>query len=131
MAFTFHRDGTLPTQGEVFVFGSNLAGRHGKGAALVARLHFGATLGVGSGRVGQSYAIATKDRQLRIRSLDAIHAEIADFKRYAAQCPLERFFVTRVGCVLAGYSDAEIAPLFRCASMNCSFAVEWQPFLCD
>lgn len=57
----FHKDGTQPKNGEIFVFGSNLAGRHGKGAALVAMKKYGAISGKGYGIQGQSFGIPTKD----------------------------------------------------------------------
>lgn len=65
-SITFHIDGTLPTGDAIFVFGSNLAGRHGKGAALIARQRFGAVYGVGEGFTGNAYAIPTKDQNLRV-----------------------------------------------------------------
>ncbi len=69
---SFHENDTLPTSGEIFVFGSNLAGRHGRGAALVAAKRFGAAYGVGSGITGQCYAIPTKDEDLHTLSLETI-----------------------------------------------------------
>ncbi|WP_063805088.1 DUF4326 domain-containing protein [Burkholderia ubonensis] len=142
--WSFHVDGTLPTalDGQVFVFGSNLAGRHGKGAAAVAKEHFGAKPGVGPGRQGQSYGIPTKDgRPLpgnprpsfndpeQTLPLSAIKPFIAGFIEYAKAHPDERFFVTRVGCGLAGYEDKEVAPLFAAAPANCSFPEDWKPWL--
>lgn len=99
---------------EVFVFGSNLAGRHGKGAALQARLKFGAIYGQGSGFMGQSYGIATKDssRELRVLPLREIAIHVDIFLQYARVCPNQRFLVTAIGCGEAGYSPREIAPLF-------------------
>jgi hypothetical protein len=98
---------------EIFVFGSNLAGIHGAGAAKFARQRFGAELGVGCGRTGQCYAIATKDSFIRSRSLEAIASSVADFKRYASNHPDLVFLVTEIGCGLAGYSPKEIAPMFK------------------
>jgi hypothetical protein len=97
---------------EVFVFGSNLAGRHGKGAALLALRKFGAKPGQGTGSMGQSYGIATKDERLRVLPLEKIASQIAEFLRFARERPETKFLVTQVGCGLAGYSPAEIAPLF-------------------
>lgn len=143
-ARSFHADGTLPTalEGHVFVFGSNLAGRHGKGAAAVAREQFGAQFGVGAGRQGQSYGIPTKDgRPLpgdprpsfndpkQTLSLEAIKPFIDEFIEYAKAHADERFFVTRVGCGLAGYEDAEVAPMFVAAPANCCFPEDWKPWL--
>lgn len=109
----------------IFVFGSNLAGRHGKGAALCARRQHGAEYGVGVGRTGQAYAIPTKDTQLQTLSLSVIASYVADFLDYARNHPELTFNVTRIGCGLAGYSDHEIAPLFEGAPTNCILPGEW------
>lgn len=122
----FHPDNTTPKgDGWIWVFGSNLAGRHGKGAAKVAKVNFGAAYGVGAGPTGRSYAIPTKGAQLQVLSLSVIEQSVADFVRYASACPQLRFFVTRVGCGLAGFSDEQIGPLFADAPMNCSLPIEW------
>ena len=127
---TYHKDGTVPTGlYDVFVFGSNLAGVHGAGAAKEAQRNWGAIYGLGIGRMGSSYAIPTKDKEIRTLPLSVISIYVEDFIRYATHRPDENFFVTRVGCVLAGYRDEEIAPLFASAPENCSFAEEWKPFL--
>lgn len=103
----------------IFVFGSNLAGRHGKGAALFARHERGAIPGRGQGPQGQSYAIPTKDERLRVLPLPVIAGFVAEFLAYAANHPQQRFEVTAIGCGLAGYTPAEIAPFFRDAPPNC------------
>ena len=104
---------------EIFVFGSNQAGRHGKGAALFARQHHGAIYGQGVGRQGNSYAIPTKDYQLKTLPVSQIKTYVDQFIRYAHQNPELRFNVTRIGCGLAGYTDSDIAPLFVKAPSNC------------
>lgn len=111
----------------VFVFGSNLAGRHGAGAARFARTHRGAVYGSGEGRQGQSYAIPTKDSKLRTLPLDQIALHVEKFLEYAAGHPGLTFEVTRVGCGLAGYSDEQIAPLFKGAPDNCALPIGWRP----
>lgn len=103
---------------EIFVFGSNLAGRHGAGSALHARRYFGAELGVGEGRTGLSYAIPTKDRSLRILPLEAIEKSVKKFLEYAKEHPELHFFVVEVGCGLAGYKPEQIAPFFEGHSDN-------------
>lgn len=108
------------------MFGSNLAGRHGKGAALAARLEHGAQLGVGEGPTGNAYAIPTKDMQLRTRSLDEIRASVDRFLAYAKANPGTLFTVTRVGCGLAGYQDRDIAPMFADAPDNCELPDGWR-----
>lgn len=99
-------------EGEIFVFGSNRAGRHGRGAALLAARKFGAKYGQGNGIMGRSYGISTKDERLRVLSLNAIWVQVSRFIRYAEAHPENTFLVTQIGCGLAGYSPKEIAPLF-------------------
>lgn len=114
---------------DIFVFGSNLAGRHGAGAAKEARLKYGAIYGQAMGRQGNSYAIPTKDEHLRPLPLEDIHDYVDTFRNYAIAHPELRFNVTRIGCGLAGYSDVEIAPMFRHAPTNCRLPEEWQRLL--
>ena len=92
---------------EVFVFGSNLEGMHGGGAAYTAFKKFGAAMGCGVGRRGQSYAIPTMHG-----GVEDIRPYVYEFIRYAAEHPELFFYVTRVGCGIAGFKDREIAPLF-------------------
>lgn len=127
--YRYHRDGAQPAEGEVFVFGSNQAGRHGAGAAAAAVRLYGAGYGVGDGLWGRSYAIATKDRRIQTLQLEAVRANVVRFLNFARSRPDLSFFVTRVGCGLAGYRDADIAPLFSDAPENCSFAIEWKRYL--
>lgn len=98
---------------EVFVFGSNYAGRHGKGAAAQAR-KWGAKNGQGSGLMGRTYGIPTKGYDLsRALPLRDIRREVDVFVAFAATNPDLTFLVTEVGCGLAGYSVDQIAPLFK------------------
>ena len=92
---------------EVFVFGSNLAGMHGGGAAYVAYRKFGAVMGCGVGLQGQSYAIPTMQG-----GVDTIEPYVTEFIAFARQHPGLFFYVTRIGCGIAGFRDEEIAPLF-------------------
>ena len=92
---------------EVFVFGSNLAGMHGGGAARVARLRFGAVLGKGVGLQGQSYAIPTMQG-----GVETIRPYVDEFIAFAKSHPEKRFLVTPIGCGIAGFSPSDIAPLF-------------------
>lgn len=109
----------------IFVFGSNLAGRHGKGAALHARQHHGAIYGQGRGHQGNSYAIATKDEKLRTLPLDVIARDVKAFILYASMNPALVFQVTAIGTGLAGYSHEQIAPMFKDAPSNCHLPAEW------
>lgn len=110
----------------VFVFGSNLAGRHGKGAALEASRHWGATYGYGAGRMGNAYAIPTKGYGLRPLRLLDIMVYVEHFLNYVQAHPELTFLVTRIGCGLAGYSDAQIAPMFANEPANCVLPDEWK-----
>jgi hypothetical protein len=109
----------------IFVFGSNKAGRHGKGAALYARQHYGAIYGQGEGLQGQSYAIPTKDERLRRLSLGDISLGIERFKDVARANRECIFEITPIGSGLAGYSQEEIKPLFGELPENCYFSKEW------
>lgn len=113
----------------IFVFGSNLAGRHGKGAALDAYEFWGAAYGIGIGLVNQSYAIPTKDIHLQPLLLQEIKIQIAIFLGFADRHPELDFQVTRVGCGLAGYGDREMAPLFRGATANVHLPISWKSLL--
>ena len=108
-AFTPERITSLRAD-EVFVFGSNLAGMHGGGAARAAFEKFGAVWGFGVGLQGQSYAIPTMQG-----GVETIKPYVDDFIDFAHARPDLFFYVTRIGCGIAGFSDAEIAPLFAAA----------------
>lgn len=92
---------------EIFVFGSNLAGAHGGGAAYVAVNNFGAVMGQGVGLQGQSYAIPTMQG-----GVETIQPYVDEFIQFAKDHPQLTFLVTRIGCGIAGFTDQEIAPLF-------------------
>jgi hypothetical protein len=102
----------------VFVFGSNLAGRHGKGAALWVREHRGAIYGQGEGLQGNSYGIPTKDKRLKTLPLDAIAKHVATFVDFARAHPGTVFQLTPIGCGLVGYTPPQIAPMFEDAPEN-------------
>lgn len=95
---------------EIFVFGSNLAGAHGGGAARAAFLRFGAIMGQGVGLQGRSYAIPTMQG-----GVETIRPYVDEFIRFAADHPEYKFLVTRIGCGIAGFTADEIAPLFAAA----------------
>lgn len=98
---------TSLAQDEVFVFGSNLQGMHGGGAAAVAMRNFGAVWGKGVGHYGQTYAIPTMQG-----GIETIRPYVDDFIAYARNHPELTFLVTRIGCGIAGFKDEEVAPLF-------------------
>ena len=92
--------------GEIFVFGSNFQGAHMGGAARVAKEKFGAVWGIGEGLQGRSYAIPTME------GLDNLRPAVDRFTSFAKQHQELKFFVTAIGCGIAGYQAEEIAPLF-------------------
>ena len=98
-------------EGEIFVFGSNLAGMHAGGAARVAVDKFGAEWGNGVGLQGQSYAIPTMHG-----GVDAIAPYVDQFTDFAAAHPELTFLVTRIGCGIAGFTAEQMAPLFARAA---------------
>jgi hypothetical protein len=131
MKYSYHRDGTAPPRDDkyIFVFGSNLAGVHGAGAAREACVNYGAVMGVGVGHRGRSYALPTKDKQIKTLPIKDITLSVNLFLWHASISPEKTFWVTAVGCGLAGYKDKDIAPLFKEAPSNCSFPANWKGFL--
>ena len=99
---------TSLAENEISVFGSNLAGFHGGGAARVAHQRFGAVWGQGVGLQGQSYAIPTMQG-----GVETIRPYVDEFIVFARQHPELTFLVTRIGCGIAGFTDEDIAPLFK------------------
>lgn len=95
-------------ENEIFVFGSNLRGSHGGGAARVAYQKFGAIMGQGVGLQGQSYAIPTMQG-----GVETIQPYVDEFIAFAKEHAELYFYVTRIGCGIAGFKEEEIAPLFR------------------
>ena len=94
--------------GDIFVFGSNLRGMHGGGAAYAAYRKFGAVMGQGVGLQGQSYAIPTMQG-----GVETIRPYVDEFIAFAKAHPELTFLVTRIGCGIAGFTDDEISPLFK------------------
>lgn len=118
---------------EIFVFGSNTAGRHGKGAALEAYEKWGAKRGQGSGRQGNSYAIPTKtqgaDKVLKTLPLPVIELHVQAFLLYAATHKNLIFKLTAIGCGLAGYKPEQIGPMFKGAPSNVMLPEEFKPYV--
>lgn len=113
----------------IFVFGSNLAGVHGLGAARFALLHYRAKMKEGVGLFGDSYALPTKDCKIESLSLTRVLHFVDNFLDFAHQHPELEFKITRIGCGLAGFKDEEIAPMFREAGKNCLFDEAWKQWL--
>lgn len=118
--------GHIVSRREIFVFGSNLAGRHGAGAAKFAINNHGAKYGKGVGLQGNSYAIPTKDEQLKPLSLGIIESYVQRFLEFAEWHPELTFNVTKIGCGLAGYKESQIAPMFEAAPSNCHLPFGWE-----
>lgn len=126
----YHEDGAAPASDQVFVFGSNLSGYHGGGAARAAHKFYGAEWGVAEGRTGRCYAIPTVREHIAGQlGLDDIAASVARFIAHATTKPQDKFLVTRVGCGLAGHQDEDIAPMFAGAPDNCSLPSQWANYV--
>lgn len=110
----------------IFVFGSNLAGVHGAGSAKAALDHWGARWGQGVGRQGNSYAIPTKDSKLQSLTLQQITPFVLAFLEYAGAHPELEFEVVKIGCGLAGFTEDQIAPMFKGAPINCLLPQGWR-----
>jgi hypothetical protein len=100
-------------ENEVFIFGSNLSGKHSKGAAKTALNKFGARWGQASGLQGQSYGIPTKGRNMDVLNLNEISYHVEKFIKFAKNNPQLTFLVTEIGCGLARFSPKQIGPLFE------------------
>ena len=112
----------------IFVFGSNLAGKHYGGAAKYAVDKFGAVFGEAEGPTGQAYAIPTLNADFQQVPLDLIKSSVENFKVHASLHPALEFYVTRIGCGIAGFKDSDIAPLFVGSPCNCTFDPQWSSY---
>lgn len=117
--------GEIPA-GSIFVFGSNLAGMHLGGSAKAAFCEYGAAWGEAEGLHGQSYAIPTCDEKIRPLSLMTVAEHVARFLGFARRHRDMYFQVTKIGCGIAGFTDAQIAPLFDGAPINCLLPMDWR-----
>lgn len=131
MTYQYHDESIIKSldSNTIFVFGSNLAGQHTDGAAKTALTHFGALSGVGRGWSGQSYAIPTMNEHLQQMPLSQIEHYVEDFKIYSKNHPKMTYFLTSVGCGIAGYKVEEIAPMFKGISHNVIFPQSFRPFV--
>lgn len=111
----------------IFVFGSNLSGRHGKGAALYARQHKGAIYGQGVGLQGSSYAIPTKDHNIRTMPIDQIEPYVKEFLMFADENLDMDFALTPIGCGLAGHKKVDMIKMIRLHYIpeNVYFTRDW------
>ena len=113
----------------IFVFGSNLAGRHGKGAANYALRNHGAIYGQGWGLQGTSFAIPTKDANIKTLHLDTIRVYVEKFMTFAKENPNLTFQLTPIGCGLAGYKYEDIGPMFKGCPSNVVIPKEFEPYV--
>jgi hypothetical protein len=114
---------------QIFVFGSNLAGKHAGGSARAAVAEHGALWGCGIGPQGNSYAIPTLDEFFERISLDRIELHVKNFLDYAADNPEMKFNVVAIGCGIAGFSPAQIAPMFKGCGDNVNLPAEFREVL--
>lgn len=117
------------TYREIFVFGSNLAGRHGAGSAKAALEEHGAIYGQGVGLQGESYAIPTKDKNFDVLTVEQIAPYVQQFKEFAEAHPNMIFRVVAIGCGFAGYRPSQIAPLFEGMPPNVFLPTDFQVIL--
>lgn len=111
---------------DIFVFGSNLAGIHGAGSAAHALESHEAIWGVGVGLQGNSYAIPTKDKNLESLEIEEISKYVAVFLVFAVMNPEMTFNVVKIGCGLAGFTEAQMKPLFAGAPANVNLPKGWR-----
>ena len=124
-------------ENEIFVFGSNLAGKHGAGAALLAKNRFGAKFGIGVGLMGQSYAFPTKNYNIQTLPIESnnsicIKQFVEPLLELIKSSPSKHFYITELGCGLAGYTPNDIAPLFKGFEEleNCSLPQRFIDIIC-
>ena len=131
MTYHYHDESIVKNLAEdtIFVFGSNMAGQHAGGAARTALEHFGAMNGIGRGWAGQSFAIPTMNEHLQQMPLSQIQHYVDDFKIYTKNHPKTKYFITSIGCGVAGYKVEEIAPMFKGISSNVIFPISFRPFV--
>lgn len=131
MSYPYHNETIIQTlpENQVFVFGSNLAGNHHKGAAKIAYDYFGAMMGSGRGWAGQSFAIPTQNEHLQAMPIHQVEHYIHDFKIYTQNHPKFTYFVTAIGCGSTGFAVQDIAPLFKGISDNVILPIRFKPFL--
>ena len=115
-----------PADQRVFVFGSNLLGIHGGGAARYAVTKLGAADGIGEGPTGRTYALPTCSRPGVPMTIESVRIHVQHFLAHAARTPDTRYYVSAVGCGIAGFTEGEVAPMFAGAPDNCDLPDGWR-----
>jgi len=113
-------------ENQIFIFGSNLNGAHGAGAARQAHDDFGAEYGVGEGVTGQSYAFPTLNKNMQKVPTEALEASRDKLFAFAQANPQLEFLLTKVGCGLAGFPEEEMESLFDVVPENIIKPKEWR-----
>jgi len=113
-------------QNQIFIFGSNGLGKHIGGAARQAFEKFGAQMGVSEGWCGQAYAFPTLNKHFQKCSMRQLRASRDRLFKVCEQNPEYEFLLTKIGCGIAGFKDAEIKPLFDVHPINLTMPIEWQ-----
>lgn len=116
----------------IFVFGSNLSGIHGAGAARYAAVHKGAIFNIGEGPMGSAYALPTKGFLLAPMTLEEVQKHVKKFIAFAKEHDYMMFQITRIGTGLSGFKDTDIAQMFldvATPDSNCFFDTAWKPML--
>lgn len=116
----------LPNDTRIFVFGSNRLGIHSGGAAWYARDKLDAVQGIAEGLTGRSYALPTCSAPGVPLNIDEVREHVDRFLETARRLSRTRFFVSEVGCGIAGFEVAEIAPMFATAPQNCDLPPGWR-----
>ena len=112
--------------GAIFVYGANESYINASGAARTAREEYGAGMGRGWGLVGKSFGIPTKDWDINTLELDEINHYVQRFIAFARSRPKMSFYVTKIGCGLAGYKEEDIIPMFKDAGPNVILPYGWE-----
>lgn len=115
-----------PDDSRIFVFGSNLLGIHGGGAAWYAKNKLGAVMGVAEGLTGDTYALPTCYRPGEPVTLEELRVYVDNFLNFASDNDDLQFFVSAVGCGIAGFNEDDVAPLFKNAPVNCDLPPGWR-----
>lgn len=111
---------------QIFVFGSNLAGKHYGGAAKQAYEQFGAVMGIGKGVMGQTYAFPTLDKEFKQLSRNKIRRQVHFLFVFCDENPDKEFLLTKVGCGIAGIDESFMRSMFKNPRKNMVLPEDWR-----